>query len=163
MQKSLLFIDTPAGRFGMVEEDEAITQVFFENEGVLLDARLEETKLLKKAGQQLQEYFAGRREIFDLPLAPKGTTFQLEVWRALQDIPYGETRSYKDIAAAVGNYKASRAVGMANHHNPIAIIIPCHRVIGSNGRLVGYGGGLDVKDYLLNLEKQYVLMKKNPN
>jgi methylated-DNA-[protein]-cysteine S-methyltransferase len=163
MQKSLLFIDTPAGRFGMVEEDEAITQVFFENEGVLLDARLEETKLLKKAGQQLQEYFAGRREIFDLPLAPKGTTFQLEVWRALQNIPYGETRSYKDIAAAVGNYKASRAVGMANHHNPIAIIIPCHRVIGSNGRLVGYGGGLDVKDYLLNLEKQYVLMKKNPN
>ncbi|HHT64764.1 MAG TPA: methylated-DNA--[protein]-cysteine S-methyltransferase [Clostridiales bacterium] len=163
MQKSLLFIDTPAGRLGMVEEDEAITQVFFENEGVLLDARLEETKLLKKAGQQLQEYFAGRREIFDLPLAPKGTTFQLEVWRALQNIPYGETRSYKDIAAAVGNYKASRAVGMANHHNPIAIIIPCHRVIGSNGRLVGYGGGLDVKDYLLNLEKQYVLMKKNPN
>ena len=157
MQESLWFIDTPAGKLGIMEKNGAITQVFFDNGGSRLDARMVETELLKKAGQQLQEYFSGKRKIFDLPLAPKGTTFQLEVWKALQEIPYGETRSYKDIAIAVGNHKASRAVGLANNRNPISIIIPCHRVIGSNGKLVGYGGGLHIKDYLLNLEKQYAL------
>ena len=158
MTESLLFIDTPVGNLGIVENGEAVTDVFFEEEGVRLGVRLAETDLLKKAGQQLQEYFAGKRKAFDLPLAPKGTSFQLKVWKALQDIPYGETRSYKDIAIAVGNHKASRAVGMANNRNPISIIIPCHRVIGSNGKLVGYGGGLGVKDFLLNMEKEFGLI-----
>ena len=87
-----------------------------------------------------------------MPTAPSGTEFQQKVWKALKDIPYGKTKSYKDIAAAVGNEKACRAVGMANNRNPISIIIPCHRVIGKNGKLVGYGGGLEIKEYLLKLE-----------
>jgi len=88
-----------------------------------------------------------------LPLAPAGTAFMQKVWNALLTIPYGETRSYKEIAIAVGNSKACRAVGMANNRNPISVVIPCHRVIGANGKLVGYGGGLDIKSYLLDLEK----------
>ena len=89
-----------------------------------------------------------------MPLAPKGTSFQQKVWAALREIPYGETRSYKEIAAMVGNEKACRAVGMANNRNPLPIFIPCHRVVGANGKLVGYAGGLDVKTFLLNLEKE---------
>ena len=100
------------------------------------------------------EYFDGKRKIFDLPLKPEGTEFQLKDWNALREIPYGETRSYKDIAIAIGNPKACRAVGTANHNNPISIIIPCHRVIGSDGSLTGYGGGLDKKTYLLELEQK---------
>ena len=100
------------------------------------------------------EYLEGKRREFDLPLAPAGTEFMLRVWKALQDIPYGETRSYKDIATMAGNSKACRAVGMANNRNPISIFIPCHRVIGANGVLVGYGGGLDKKTFLLDLEKK---------
>ncbi len=113
-----------------------------------------ETALLKEAGRQLQEYFSGKRKHFSLPLAPAGTVFQHSVWNALKDIPYGETRSYGQIAGTLGNAKAGRAVGMANNKNPISIIIPCHRVIGVNGKLVGYGGGLDKKVYLLALEKE---------
>ncbi|MGI6141365.1 MAG: methylated-DNA--[protein]-cysteine S-methyltransferase [Caldicoprobacterales bacterium] len=154
MTKNMYFIDTPVGRLGIVENSHAITEVFFAEEGCHMDIRPAETKLLKEAGRQLQEYFNCKRKVFDLPLEPEGTPFQLKVWKALQDIPYGETRSYKDIATAVGNYKAGRAVGMANNRNPIAIIIPCHRVIGSNGKLVGYGGGLHIKEYLLGLEKR---------
>ncbi len=102
--------------------------------------------------QQLAEYFAGERKQFDVPLALRGTPFQLEVWRALQRIPYGETRTYADIARAIGRPTATRAVGGANGANPIPIIIPCHRVIGSNGGLTGFGGGIDVKRRLLDLE-----------
>ena len=102
--------------------------------------------------KQLKEYFAGERKSFDLELAPQGTDFQLSVLKALQDIPYGETCSYADIAQRIGNAKAVRAVGSANGNNPIALIIPCHRVIGSNGSLTGFGGGLDTKRYLLDLE-----------
>ncbi len=104
---------------------------------------------------QLCEYFGGRRKVFDLPLEPAGTEFQRKVWQALCEIPYGETRSYGEIARAVGNPNASRAVGAANHRNPIMIMIPCHRVIGASGALVGYGGGLPMKQYLLELEKQH--------
>ncbi|HHT17145.1 MAG TPA: methylated-DNA--[protein]-cysteine S-methyltransferase [Papillibacter sp.] len=111
--------------------------------------------LLKRAFAQLEEYFAGARQAFDLPLSPLGTPFQRAVWNALLDIPYGQTRSYKDIALAVGRPKGFRAVGMANNRNPISIFIPCHRVIGANGALVGYGGGLDKKQFLLNLERKY--------
>lgn len=102
--------------------------------------------------QQLDEYFAGTRTAFDFPLRLQGTPFQEKVWAALRDIPYGETRSYQQIAQAIGQPKACRAVGMANHRNPIYIIVPCHRVVGANGALTGYGGGLDMKKALLELE-----------
>ncbi len=102
--------------------------------------------------RQLDEYFAGTRTTFDFPLRLQGTPFQEKVWAALRDIPYGETRSYQQIAQAIGQPKACRAVGMANHRNPIYIIVPCHRVVGANGALTGYGGGLDMKKALLELE-----------
>ncbi|HXM64379.1 MAG TPA: methylated-DNA--[protein]-cysteine S-methyltransferase [Terriglobales bacterium] len=104
--------------------------------------------------RQLQAYFAGDLENFDLQLAPEGTPFQLEVWRRLCDIRYGETISYGELASRIGNPKASRAVGLANGSNPIPIVIPCHRVIGSNGKLTGYGGGLPIKEKLLALERR---------
>ncbi len=104
-----------------------------------------ESELEKEISLQLQEYEAGVRQTFTLPLAPKGTQFQLKVWKALLKIPYGETRTYQEIARAIGQPKASRAVGGACHRNPIGLIIPCHRVIGSNGKLTGYYGGLDLK------------------
>jgi len=104
--------------------------------------------------RQLHAYFAGELETFDLQLAPEGTQFQLEVWRRLCDIPYGETISYGELAGRIGNPKASRAVGLANGSNPIPIVIPCHRVIGSNGKLTGYGGGLPIKEKLLALERR---------
>ena len=106
-----------------------------------------------KAAGQLEEYFAGKRERFDVPLRPRGTDFQNAVWKALCEIPYGETRSYKQIAQMVNKPTACRAVGMANNKNPIWIMIPCHRVIGSDGSLTGYGGGLEMKQRLLELEK----------
>ena len=102
---------------------------------------------------QLDEYFNGNRKKFDLPLVLHGTDFQISVWKALQDIPYGKTRSYGEIAARIGSPKASRAVGMANNRNPIVIIVPCHRVLGHNGSLTGFAGGLDLKQGLLDLEK----------
>lgn len=113
---------------------------------------LRETKLLQSAWQQLQEYFHGERREFDLPLCLKGTEFRRRVWAALRTIPYGEVRSYGQMAAMIGNPNASRAVGGANHHNPIMIIVPCHRVVGADGSLTGFGGGLPVKRYLLELE-----------
>src|SRR5579872_6454425 len=109
-------------------------------------------RLLDEAEHQLQEYFAGAREVFELPLAPSGTAFQMEVWKALQAIPFGETRSYGQIARGLGKPGASRAVGLANARNPLAIIVPCHRVIGADGTLTGYGGGLERKRLLLDLE-----------
>ena len=109
--------------------------------------------LQREVDKQMREYFEGKRKEFDLPLRPEGTVFQKKVWNALLEIPFGETRSYQDIANAVGSPKACRAVGMANHQNPIIIVIPCHRVIGKNGKLVGYGGGLSMKEKLLLLEK----------
>ncbi len=108
--------------------------------------------LCREVGNQLEEYFAGKRRTFDLPLDPVGTEFQRKVWEALQAIPYGARRTYGEIAAVVGNPKASRAVGMANNRNPIMIIIPCHRVVGADGALTGYAGGLEMKQTLLELE-----------
>ncbi len=118
------------------------------------DAVKEETELIKKCKQQLDEFFEGKRKTFDLPLAPTGTAFQKRVWDALREIPYGETRTYKEIAIAVDNPKGFRAVGMANNKNPIAIIVPCHRVIGTNGKLVGYAAGMEIKTWLLALEQR---------
>ncbi|MBP1755953.1 MAG: hypothetical protein H6Q59_2351 [Firmicutes bacterium] len=119
------------------------------------DFVLEETYLIREAADQMIEYLDGKRKNFSVKLNPKGTEFQQKVWKALCDIPYGETRSYKQIAEAVGNKNASRAIGMANHNNPVMCIIPCHRVIGANGSLVGYAGGLDTKASLLKLEEKY--------
>lgn len=151
---------SPIGRLMLEEEDGALVRVAFKREipaGIeeqVEELPLQAKEVLEKAERQLDEYFAGERKVFNLPLAPKGTEFQKKVWAALCDIPYGETRSYGEIAAAVGNPKASRAVGMANHRNPISIIVPCHRVIGADGRLVGFGGGLWIKEKLLKLEKE---------
>lgn len=108
--------------------------------------------LLQRAEKQLREYFAGRRRSFDLPLAPQGTPFQREVWQALASIPYGKTSSYGELAARVGKPSASRAVGAANGRNPLPIVLPCHRVIGADGSLTGFGGGLPAKQFLLRLE-----------
>lgn len=118
-------------------------------------ALLQTTELLSMATIQLDEYFQGKRTTFSLPFKLTGTLFQLVVWKELQNIPYGQTTSYKEIAQKINKPKACRAVGMANNKNPLPIIIPCHRVIGSNGKLIGYAGGLKLKNYLLELEKSH--------
>jgi methylated-DNA-[protein]-cysteine S-methyltransferase len=152
--KSVYYYDSEIGKIGIADDGSAITNVFFEKEEIQIEVR--ETPLIKEAYKQIQEYLKGKRKSFDLPFSPTGTEFQKKVWNALLDIPYGQTKSYEDIAIAVGNEKACRAVGMANNRNPISVIIPCHRVIGKNGKLVGYGGGLDIKEYLLKLEKENI-------
>lgn len=148
-----LYFDSPLGLMMAQEEDGALIALDF-IPGTRPNDNLAETPILLEAKRQVLEYFAGKRRDFDLPLAPKGTPFQQRVWQALCAIPYGQTRSYGQIAAAVGNPKAGRAVGGANHRNPISLVQPCHRVIGSSGRLVGYGGGLDKKEALLALERR---------
>lgn len=146
--------ETPVGRIQIIENGSAIIGIRLPGESFHTDTKNYETDLLRKAGGQLKEYFEGKRKKFDLPLAPEGTPFMQKIWSQLQKINYGETCSYKDIAVAIGNSNAMRAVGMANHRNPLPIIIPCHRVIGANGSLVGYGGGLPMKKFLLDLEKR---------
>ena len=155
--KSLYFYDTFIGKVGIVDCDGSITNVFFECDVIPEDFKIRETELLAKAGAQLLEYFSGKRKTFDLVLAPAGTEFQKSVWRVLCDIPYGNTVSYKDVAYGISNEKACRAVGLANNKNPIPLFIPCHRVIGSNGKLVGYRGGLAVKKMLLEFEYGKIL------
>ena len=150
--EKVFFYDTPVGKLCIGEEDDSITRVTWSK--VPQEYIQEETELILNCKIQLEEYFAGNRKQFDLPLAPKGTDFQKRVWKALTDIPYGETRTYGKIAAAVGNPKAARAVGMANNKNPIGIIVPCHRVVGADGKLVGYAGGMEKKEWLLNLEQE---------
>lgn len=134
-------MSSPIGPLTLAEHDGARTHLLFNGE-VPKECIKGESELLQKAEAELSEYFEGARREFDLPLEPSGTEFQQRVWAALLDIPYGETRSYKDIAIAAGCPRGFRAVGMANHNNPISIIVPCHRVIGSGGGLTGYGGGL---------------------
>ena len=142
--------ETKLGSVTIVEEDGALLAITIHRtyEGIK-----QETPLTKEAFRQLSEYLLGERKSFDLPLNPRGTVFQQQVWKALCDIPYGETRSYKQIAEAIGNPKAVRAVGMANNRNPLLIVVPCHRVIGANGKLVGYAAGIEKKEFLLKLEK----------
>lgn len=151
--KYVSFYESPVGLIGIAEERGAICRVFFSVERLLPGFEITETPLIYEAIAQLTAYFRGERTSFNLPLDLHGTKFQQSVWNALCTIPSGEVRSYKDVATMVGNSKACRAVGMANHNNPIVIIVPCHRVVGQNGALTGYGGGIPIKKYLLDLEK----------
>ena len=142
--------ETVLGDVTLVEEDGALLAISLKSiqEGTEL-----ETAIIKEAHRQITEYLKGERKVFDLPIRLRGTDFQQQVWTALLDIPYGETRSYKQIAEAIGNPKGMRAVGMANNRNPLLIVVPCHRVIGANGSMVGYGEGVEMKEFLLRLEK----------
>ena len=151
-----IFWTTPLGPLTAVCDGERLTHLLFGSlpEGLL--AIFEPTPLLLEAQAQINEYVYGYRQTFDLPLAPHGTDFQLRVWEALRAIPYGETRTYRQLAEAIGQPNATCAVGGANHHNPLPIVIPCHRVIGKDGSLTGFGGGLGVKRQLLEIERRNV-------
>ena len=146
-----LRFETPFGPMAL-EGETALTRLWLPGTLPDLCGKGEETPLLRAAREALMAYFAGERRDFDLPLDPAGTDFQRAVWEALRAIPYGGTRTYGEIAAAVGRPKAVRAVGQANHVNPLPIFIPCHRVVGKGGALTGYAGGLDLKRALLALE-----------
>ena len=147
------YMESPVGPLLLEADDEGLRRVAFSQVGQAIRLPLPEP--LQIAVTQLAAYFAGDLRTFNLELKLTGTPFQLAVWRALQDIPYGETTSYGELARRVGTPKGSRAVGLANGANPIAIVVPCHRVIGSNGKLTGYGGGLDNKQTLLTLERRH--------
>ena len=143
------FVETPIGPVTLVADD-----------GALIEARFggfpisHESAVLDQAERELREYFLRERRAFDVPLAPRGTPFQLSVWEEVRRIPYGETRAYIDVARALGNEKACRAVGRANNHNPLPLFVPCHRVIGRDGSLVGYAGGMAAKKWLLRMEQE---------
>lgn len=155
-------IETPVGKLFLTASDAALTELLFENHRAEVDgvAQVTETlfedgtphAILDQAEQELSEYFAGERKSFTVPIAPQGTDFQRAVWTELQMIPFGETISYIELARRMGDEKKTRAVGLANGKNPISIIIPCHRVIGANGHLVGYGGGIENKRWLIDFE-----------
>jgi methylated-DNA-[protein]-cysteine S-methyltransferase len=148
-------VDSPIGTLTLATDGKALTGLQMAPATIERDwKRDDRAPVLREAKKQLAEYFSGARTRFDLPLAPEGTPFQLKVWEALREIPYGETRSYADIAQYVGSPKGFRAVGLANGRNPIAVIVPCHRVIGADGSLTGFGGGLPRKKKLLELERR---------
>jgi methylated-DNA-[protein]-cysteine S-methyltransferase len=157
MKLAFMEMPSPVGILKLVATENALVAVLWENENpkrVRLAELIEQVNhpILLETQKQLREYFAGTRQQFDLPLDFEGTVFQKKVWQALLSIPFGETRSYRDSAEQVGNIKAVRAVGAANGKNPISIIAPCHRVVGVNGKLVGFAGGLNNKEILLRLE-----------
>lgn len=147
-----LYRKYPIGTLGLMDDGQGLSRVFLRRDGDCSGVPEGETPLTLQAAAELDGYFAGKRRAFTVPLSPRGTGFQLAVWEALRAIPYGETRSYGEIAAAVGRPKAARAVGMANHDNPLLIFTPCHRVVGKNGALTGFACGLEVKRRLLELE-----------
>jgi len=147
-------IPSPIGNLKISASEDSIVSIEFTTEEVT--AVSPSSLLLREAQKQLEEYFHKERQEFSLPLSPYGTTFQQKVWKQLQQIPYGETRSYRDIAIELGNLRQIRAAATANGKNPIPIVIPCHRVIGSNGSLTGYSGGLEKKKWLLELENPFL-------
>lgn len=152
--------ESPCGPLTLISNGAALTDLQFENPRyAYAPAPAGSDSILDQARRQLDQYFAGKLRVFDLPLAPQGTPFQQRVWQALLTIPYGMTRSYGQQAAAIGSPQASRAVGLANGRNPISIIVPCHRVIGANGSLTGYGGGMARKQLLLELEQAEPLIR----
>lgn len=171
------YIDSPVGKLQVVEMDGKLTHILFcsrrepkpvtqnghevlaKVHGKTIYFEEKMTPVLQKTKKELEEYFDGKRKTFDLPLFPEGTIFQLKAWEGLGTIPYGETRTYKQMAEYAGCPKGYRAIGLANNRNPISIVVPCHRVIGSDGKLVGFGGGLDKKELLLNLEKNQSKVK----
>lgn len=140
--------ESPVGRLVIKANGEAVTHVLFGGA-----AENKPNAVTEQCARELSEYFAGKRKSFSVKLAPEGSPFRKDVWAALCGIPYGETISYAQLAKDIGKPKAVRAVGGANHHNPISIIVPCHRVIGADGSLTGYGGGLEAKKFLLDLER----------
>ena len=146
-----MVIDSPVGVLTLMEENGAMTEIRFgeKTDGTVLQS----TPTLEAAAWQLGEYFRGERWVFTVPLDPRGTPFQRKCWQALLQIPYGETRTYGQQAAMIGQPKACRAVGMGNHRNPLPILIPCHRVVGADGKLTGYAGGLNIKEKLLHIER----------
>lgn len=149
-------IESPICQILLAGDEEGLKHLIFlkgEKQVEIPDNWVKNKEFFREAERQLEAYFSGKLKSFDLKLASRGTAFQKAVWKALCEIPYGETRTYKDIAESIGKPKAYRAVGRANNLNPVAIIVPCHRVIGSTGKLVGYASGLDVKEFLLKLEK----------
>lgn len=153
--EKIFFYETKIGKIAIVSIGDAVTRIDFVNptrKNIPSGLEVTETPVIKEAHRQLEQYLNGKRREFSIKLLPRGTEFQMKVWDALTKIPFGKTASYMEIAAAIGNPKSCRAVGGANNKNPISIIIPCHRVIGANGKLVGYGGGLDIKEKLLHLE-----------
>lgn len=151
--KKVFNYETEIGLIGIMEENGYITDIVFGSE-VPDGAVKGETRMIRKAFDQIEEYLSGKRKVFDLPLLVEGTKFQEKVWNELLKIPYGETRTYGQVAEAVGNPKAVRAVGAANNRNALPIIIPCHRVVGSKGSLTGYSGGLEAKRKLLEIEEK---------
>jgi methylated-DNA-[protein]-cysteine S-methyltransferase len=154
-------VDSPVGTLTLIASDAGLHALLWPDERALCTAGLAllrphpDHPVLIEASRQLAEYFAGARRAFELELAPRGTPFQRQIWDHLQKIPYGETRTYGELAAATGNIQRARAVGMANGKNPIGIMIPCHRVIGRSGALTGFGGGLDTKAFLIGLEQRF--------
>jgi methylated-DNA-[protein]-cysteine S-methyltransferase len=157
MSLAYMMIDSPVGKLKLVASEKGLVAILWENDKpsrVRLEALVEDGghAILLETERQLGEYFAGRRKTFSVPLDMRGTSFQKNVWDALLAIPFGETKSYGQLAAQLGNAKAMRAVGAANGRNPISIIVPCHRVIGSSGKLTGFAGGLETKARLLDLE-----------
>lgn len=162
-------MDSPVGRLILAATNAGLTRILFAADQDLPANRPESraacgetSSILGETERQLTDYFAGRRERFDLPLSPSGTPFQLEVWEALQAIPYGATRTYGELAVAIGRPKAVRAVGAANGANPLPIVVPCHRVIGTDGSLTGFGGGMENKRRLLVLEGAWPLENRSP-
>ncbi len=150
------WMESPVGKLLIAGDEQGLRYLLFGEGRHAAKPRPEWSEsrdALQDATEQLSEYFEGRRRSFELSVAPEGTAFQRCVWQALRAIPYGETISYGELARRIGSPKAARAVGLANGANPIAIVIPCHRVIGSDGRLTGYGGGLQTKEWLIGLEK----------
>lgn len=149
-------IASPLGPLRLYGDGDDLTGVYMTDQAPP-DAREESSPVLERTAAQLAEYFAGQRQVFDLPLAPRGTGFQQIVWRALTRIPFAETSSYGELARSIGRPSASRAVGAANGKNPISIIVPCHRVVGANGTLTGYAGGLPAKQWLLAHEQRHAM------
>jgi methylated-DNA-[protein]-cysteine S-methyltransferase len=148
----IYFQKTPIGRIGLEEHDGALSCLYFETERIPPDSGAGKTDLLEEAFRQLDAYLAGDLQVFSLPLAPHGTAFMLGIWELLSGIPYGAEATYRQIAEASGNIRAVRAVGTACGKNPLPVFIPCHRVVGSDGHLTGYRGGLSIKHALLDLE-----------
>ena len=152
------YMESPVGRLLLAGDDDSLQSIGFPKGKMAIEPKpdwVESGRTFHEAIRQLRAYFAHELRDFDLPLAPAGTPFQFAVWKRLREIPYGETISYGELAKRVGNPNASRAVGMANGRNPLPIVVPCHRVIGSSGKLTGFGGGLPTKEFLLEFERYH--------